>query len=141
MAADPDRPLGPGSAFEAMEGFKLVLLGCTFQEGASYVHHLEACIGVPYRHWITFPRQVKRPNGQVEQRLVHYYSKTADAPATNDLSPVERAVEEARVGSFVSVPNSRRRSCAVNVELLEETVRSVLRNDPYGLVTPPSRVA
>src|SRR6185295_17525796 len=61
LAADPTYPLGAGSAFDVMhqEGFKLVLLGCTYQEGATYVHSVEAVVGVPYRHWIHFDRSVR----------------------------------------------------------------------------------
>ena len=37
--------------------FKLILLGCEPNQGATYLHHLEAIYGVPYRKWITIKKK------------------------------------------------------------------------------------
>lgn len=38
--------------------YKLILLGCSPQEGATYLHHLEAVQRVKYRKWIKLKRKV-----------------------------------------------------------------------------------
>ena len=38
--------------------FKLILLGCSPQEGATYLHHLEALKKVNYRKWIKIKKMV-----------------------------------------------------------------------------------
>ena len=51
--------IGKGSDFEYMKlnNFKLLLLGCDPIQGATYLHHLEALHGVPYRKWITIKKK------------------------------------------------------------------------------------
>ena len=46
--------IGKGSDFEFMmkNNYKLLLLGCDPIQGATYLHHLEALVEVPYRKWI-----------------------------------------------------------------------------------------
>ena len=52
--------------------FKLILLGCTPQQGATYLHHLEALIGVPYRKWIKIKKKVIFKN-KIKKVIVNYY--------------------------------------------------------------------
>ena len=40
------------------KNFKMILLGCTPQEGATYFHHLEAIVSVSYRKWVVLKRKV-----------------------------------------------------------------------------------
>lgn len=80
--ADETKSFGLGSGFDAMHkaGFHLMLLGCNFQQGATYVHHVETLIGVPYREWIKLPRQLLDPDGKVRPITVDYYSRVRDTP-------------------------------------------------------------
>ena len=60
-SAAPSRSVGMGSSFDVMlrNEFKLLLLGCTYTEGATAVHHFEAERGVSYREWVTLDRRVR----------------------------------------------------------------------------------
>jgi aminoglycoside N3'-acetyltransferase len=136
MAADPTRPLGPGSVFEVMrqEGFKLVLLGCTYNEGATYVHHVEADIGVKYRKLITFPRRVRYPNGDIETMIIHYHAKANKPSVTDNFLAVEQAIETAGEGIFVPLAQSKRRSHSIELSTLERRLKTMIDDDPYALV-------
>ncbi len=52
--------IGKKSDFEFFlnNNFKLILLGCKASEGATYLHHLEAIMKVPYRKWIKIERKI-----------------------------------------------------------------------------------
>ena len=49
--------------------------GAAFSEGATFLHHLEAVAGVPYRKWVTLPRAVVGDDGAVGTRDVQYYGR------------------------------------------------------------------
>ena len=54
--------------------FKLVLIGCSPEQGATYLHHLEALIGVPYRKWIKVKKNVLFKN-KIYKVIVNYYTR------------------------------------------------------------------
>lgn len=74
MQADPRRPLGQGSEFSVMleNDFQLLLLGCNFQESVTFVHHVEAVVGVPYRSWLELPRQRVDYDGSRVAMICYY---------------------------------------------------------------------
>ena len=59
LYSDTNSSYGRNSDFCYMykKNFKLILLGCTPQQGATYLHHLEALVGVPYRKWIKIEKK------------------------------------------------------------------------------------
>ena len=59
LKTPPSFSFGKNSDFYYMykKNFKLILLGCTPQQGATYLHHLEAIVGVPYRKWIKIKKK------------------------------------------------------------------------------------
>ena len=93
MDSDPTRSIGPGSSFDAMQlaGFQLLLLGCTFHEGATFVHHVEAMVGVPYREWVDLERRVVTPDGITRAMQCRYYGRRRQLGFSNDLSVCEVA--------------------------------------------------
>ena len=67
---------GKNSDFYHMykKSFKLILLGCSPQQGATYLHHLEALVGVPYRKWIKIEKKILVKN-KVKKIMVNYYTR------------------------------------------------------------------
>ena len=50
--------LGTDFDFFYRNNFELVLLGCSFNKGATFLHHLEALAEVPYREWVYSPKKI-----------------------------------------------------------------------------------
>lgn len=136
VGADPSRSLGPGSAFDAMHGagFHLLLLGCSFQEGATFVHHVEAVVGVPYRSWLALARKRREADGTVREVVCHYYGHEAPESFDNHLTVVE---DEMRArGHLISAPAPYGSSHFMLLDRLYGCVADILARDPYGLVEP-----
>ena len=133
--ADPCHSYGDGSAFDLIqrEGFSLLLLGCTFTEGATFAHHIEAEVGVPYREWIELPRQLRSDNGQVEKISVRYYARLGHLNGTNDLSRIEAAALNRHAGTVVPIPDGTRQSMLLDLSALDGVVRDVIREEPYAM--------
>ncbi|MBM3506209.1 MAG: AAC(3) family N-acetyltransferase [Alphaproteobacteria bacterium] len=132
LEADETVSLGAGSSFEAMSGagFQVLLLGCSFQEGATFVHHVEALVGVPYRRWLALPRKVRGGDGTVRDLTLRYYGRNDDAPA-NDFTPVERRAEAEGGARRVAV--NARSSFLFACTSVERLVRSMLAIDSFAL--------
>lgn len=136
MGADPARSIGPGSSFEVMHkvGFQSLLLGCTFHEGATFVHHVEAMVGVPYREWVEFDRQVVMPDGALRAMRCRYYGRRRQIGFTNDLSACELAARAHHQVVSVPIAASKRTSHLIPLATLHECVDGLLARDPYALV-------
>ena len=91
LEADFSHSLGEGSAFEAMHdaNFYLLLLGCTFLEGATFIHHVEATVGVPYREWLELPRVVRDCTGSLRHITLHHFGLPSNTDWEKDFSVVE----------------------------------------------------
>ena len=62
--------------------FKLVLLGCTPQQGATYLHHVEAIFGVPYRKWLKIKKNILM-NKKKRVIKYEYFARKTDLYKTN----------------------------------------------------------
>ncbi|MEC9265197.1 MAG: AAC(3) family N-acetyltransferase [Pseudomonadota bacterium] len=133
LNCDPLLSLGPGASFDWMlaEGFHLLLLGCTAQEGATYMHHVEAMVGVPYRSWIDVPRRILR-SGTVTDVQCRYYGRARNSRVKNDLSRAEAALKD-HPDCVVAPIDASRDSLRAPLAAVDETVRELLRQDPYAL--------
>lgn len=134
-SADPCSSLGDGSVFDLMqrEEYVLLLLGCTFTEGATFAHHIEAEVGVPYREWVALPRQLRCGSGEVKNIGVRYYARRGDLEGANDLSLIEAAARCRETGTVVPVPGSARQSMMLGLDFLADVVRDVIRRNPYAM--------
>ena len=76
--------IGKGSDFEFMKlnNFKLLLLGCDPIQGATYLHHLEALHGVPYRKWITIKKKKIEAN-KIKDISIKYFAKKNNKYVSN----------------------------------------------------------
>jgi aminoglycoside N3'-acetyltransferase len=137
LAADWRTSFGPGSSFAAMEaaGFHLLLLGCTLHEGGTFVHHVEATEGVPYRDWIDLSRQVVlEKSGPADTVSVRYYARKPELNFANDLHGAEMAALNAYGTRRVAIGN--RHSLLVPLTSLHRSIAGLLNDDPYALVRP-----
>jgi len=136
IQVDPGKPIGPGSSFYEMHnaGFHLLLLGCDFQEGATFVHHVEAEIGVPYRSWLSLPRVRKDHEGQLINMECKYYGHTDSGCYDNNLLPVQLEMEKSGNMNIENAPLGK--SYYMSLKNLRECVVNMLEVDPYTLVNP-----
>ena len=132
--ADPGRPLGPGSDFDLMHRaeFKLVLLGCGFTEACTYLHHMEAVMQVPYRHWIDIERQVVDADGTIRPLPVRYFARARPEALPTDFEPAR--LRMAAAGLLASAPCVFGRSFACRLTDLHRVAADLLIADPYALV-------
>jgi aminoglycoside N3'-acetyltransferase len=127
-----DVSFGPGSDFDRLRraGFSLLLLGCNFHEGATFVHHVEAMVGVPYREWVELPRTVIG-DGVEHAMSVRYYGRASTA-WTEDHAKVQVAMEAA--GLVCAADCAVGRSYLVRLGDVENLVTAMLAADPYAVV-------
>jgi aminoglycoside 3-N-acetyltransferase len=133
MQCDPSLPIGPGSSFDAMlkSGLHLLLLGCNSQEGATFIHHVEAMVGVPYREWIPLKRDIRDATGKEQELTCIYYGRIKSLNIANQLDRAEQfflAAPECRIQ-----PINKRTSTLIPLAVLDRKVRELLNADPYAL--------
>ena len=75
--SDEKMSIGKKTDFEFLKdfNFKLLMLACDPMQGATYLHHLEAMIGVPYRKWKLLKRK-KIYQGIKKDVLINYYARS-----------------------------------------------------------------
>ena len=134
LEADHLHPMGPGSAFQAMRerDFHLLLLGCSFHEGATFIHHVEAMHGVPYREWLALPRSIYLEDGSIHKASCRYYGRKQDIPWTTDLRQFEESVSRDGLGARLSIRG--RTSYLMPLTKLEDYVSKSLDRQPYALM-------
>lgn len=136
MSADPGRSIGPNSSFDVMHkaGFQLLLLGCTFHEGATFIHHAEAMVGVPHRSWIELDRQVVMTDGTLRPIKCRYYGRRSELGVANDLEACEIAARAHPNVVSVPIGPGKRNSYLLVLDTLDACVRGLLARNPYALV-------
>jgi aminoglycoside 3-N-acetyltransferase len=135
LEAPPTSSLGPGTDFEVMlrAGFSLLLLGCSFDQGCTYLHHVEAMVGVPYRKWIELDRVVCDPATGTEGPVrVRYYAREGEVH--NNFDVVEAPLAARGALRVARAPLGR--SFLVTLADLDSCARDMLAADPYALVAP-----
>ncbi|MBF0134831.1 MAG: AAC(3) family N-acetyltransferase [Magnetococcales bacterium] len=129
--------MGQGSDFELLEqaGFRLLLLGCRFSQGATFLHHLEALHGVPYRQWITLARYIREKDGTVQPITCRYYS-LLDKDFLENFDPVDAWM--AADGNMITSRAAYGQSRLMSLTALQSCVMSRLVQDPFALVRKAS---
>jgi aminoglycoside N3'-acetyltransferase len=133
--ADETKSVGPGSSFDAMyqSNFQLLLLGCSFQQGATFVHHVEAEVGVPYRQWLELPRQVCTSDGGARQISVRYYGRVKESPWHPHLHDLQKSMIEE--GQVTTTPAPYGQSIFVPLETLFQSTAAFIKENPFGIVS------
>lgn len=135
----PTVSLGPQSDFERLEtaGFHLLLLGCRFNEGCTFLHHMEAIAEVPYRHWRPLVRQIVDPvSNAVQDVTCRYFARNDGAPPSAFDAIVPTLRDAGHLGEAKAVLGS---SFLVALPALSQAALSLLRGNPYALVLAPSQ--
>ena len=135
VKANPEQSLGPGSSFAVMRetGFYLLLLGCDFQEGATFVHHIESEVGVPYRSWLKLPRIRQDRSGRRIKMICQYYGHKNSGHYKNSLHNLQIEMEKSNVMNVIAAPLGR--SFFMSLEDLYVSTSKMLKESPYALVT------
>jgi aminoglycoside N3'-acetyltransferase len=136
--ADGSCSLGPGSDFEWLykADFDLLLLGCSFAEGATYLHHLEAMAKIPYRKWTNLKRTLAGEGGKRSLLNVRYFARS-DKMLIENFSKIENSL--VKKGEVRKVPAPYGASLCTPIRKLHTLVVDELKSDPYFLVTRKER--
>ena len=132
--ANKNIAMGPQSFFQIMqdEGFKLLLLGCSFQEGATFIHHVEACVGVYYREWITLKKLVKHPDGIPIGFDLKYYARKNDCDLQTNFNVIQDRLTLLGVCKKVSFNFCH--SYFMDMQDVKVTVQEALKSNPTILM-------
>ncbi len=130
LGNDPHYSFGPNSDFDwfLTNNFDLVLLGCSFNNGATFLHHIEALMQVPYRKWISSPKKYLY-KGQVKLMDFKYFARIDASLEENFDLLIEKMRDDINIvktpfGASYRIPLGR----------LTTLVKEVLQEDPYSLV-------
>lgn len=131
LNSDPAVSFGPRSDFAQFHTLsaKLVLLGCDFQQGGTYLHQMEVLSSVPYREWVTVSRRVA---GMPQPLACQYYGRKLEQPVHNDFSEFQKIAINQGIVTKVAAPYGR--SHAVALHDLHRLAKQMLKNDPFALV-------
>jgi aminoglycoside N3'-acetyltransferase len=134
ILSDSSKSLGPGSSFAIMHnsGFNLLLLGCDVKEGATFVHHIESEVGVPYRVWLNLSRIRQSKDGKLTNMTCRYYGHRANNNYQNNLSNIQKKMEISTDVKIIKTPFAR--SFFIPLKTLYECTSEILKVNPYALV-------
>lgn len=134
LDAARDTSFGPGSCLEKFldAGFHWMFLGCGSRgEACTLTHHTEALLGVPYREWITLPRQVRFSEDTVDDVAFRYYARVKGFEARLNIIPIrDRLIQE---GTMTMAEAPYGTSYMAPTAALHEKGLELLRQDPYAL--------
>lgn len=125
--------LGKGSDFELFKeyDFKLVLLGCSPMQGATYLHHLEALHNVPYREWITLKRKKQGEENTVTVSINYYANKNNNFIA--DFNSVFQTIKN-NSSFLVETSVKYGKSYAIKIRDLDKIGSNILKKNNYSFV-------
>ncbi|PCI40924.1 MAG: hypothetical protein COB46_05500 [Rhodospirillaceae bacterium] len=134
LATQPMSSMGSGSDFEKLyeANFKLVLLGCEPNEGATYLHHLEALANVPYREWIVLNRTVKKASGEETEVELNYFAQKEGVETNNAFNRIFQWMEKSPTLFTAKAPYGQ--SHAFPLTAVHDEVLPRLIEDPNALV-------
>lgn len=131
LKSKPSNTYGKKSDFDLMKinKFKLVLLGCTAQEGATYFHQIEAAKNLKYGKWISFKRKILL-NNKIKTLNVNFFEKK------NVKHNLNRAINiiSKKSKSFKTKKNKYSSSSIISLNELHELTLLELDKNPYFLV-------
>jgi aminoglycoside 3-N-acetyltransferase len=130
-----ENSLGPNSDFDILlkNDFKLVLLGCNFNEGCTFAHHMEAVMNVDYRHWIQTKKLVNFQNNKrkVIEANVNYFARNT-INYEQDFHKLQKDLKEEDMLKVISLPYGE--SSIIRLHDLAIFIKKKVELDPYYLV-------
>lgn len=126
--------IGEKSDFEFFQknNFKLILLGCSFSEGCTFAHHMEAMLNVPYRHWTTVVKKVYNSEKDlVENIKVNYFGRKNNLFKEN-FSILQKDLLDANLVKLSELPYGK--SFSIPLPILADFISQKVKINPYYLV-------
>ena len=125
--------LGKNSDFELFKNynFKLLMLACEPMQGATYLHHLEAISGVPYRKWIFLKRR-KIENGLKKTVKIKYYAQKNDDYIA-DFNPVFNKIKN-NTSFLIEQSVKYGKSYIIRIKDLDKIGLNFLKKNKYSFV-------
>lgn len=131
---DSDISFGEGSVLQQFleSDTHWLMLGCPFERGCTYIHQVEALLGVPYREWLELPRKRLSSGGESEAMKVRYYSTRSDIGDRWDPSRVESAIASDSRSTIVSARYGK--SMFLRTQDFHDMAMELLKKDELTLV-------
>jgi aminoglycoside N3'-acetyltransferase len=132
--SDGSVSFGPGSDFDHLlaADFQLLLLGTSLTEGATFIHHMEAVAGVPYRQWMGLQRRCVDEDGVQVSRTCQYFGRPPGVRIDENFDVLEP--ELLAEGTMRRVDTHFGASRMVSLRDLFDCGMAALRRDPLALV-------
>ncbi len=132
LNSDPATSFGLQSDFAQFHALdmKLILLGCDFQQGGTYLHQMEAICGVPYRQWITVSRAIV---GSRKPMQCRYFGRDPKHPVRNDFFKFQELAIASGLVKVAATPYGK--SYAISLNDLHILAQEILTKDSYALVS------
>ncbi len=129
--SNPSNSYGKNSDFDFMKKnkFKLLLLGCSPQEGATYFHQIEAVKNLNYGKWISFKRKIFYKN-KVKNINVNFFEKKN---VKHNLNKALNVISK-KSKTFLSIKNKYYKSTIINIDELHGLTLKELKKNPYFLI-------
>ena len=126
---------GPGTIFEKMYRWdaRILAIGLPALKGASYIHHVEQTVGVPYRYNKEFKAQYRDADGQCGTRTYRMYVRDLDRDPRHidGFRPLEEKMRREGLilwGSYEGVPSGFVRIADLDAEARKDILENDSRN-------------
>ena len=131
LKSKPSNTYGKNSDFELMRinNFKLLLLGCSAQEGATYFHQIEALKNVKYGNWISFKRKIILKN-EIKNINVNFFEKKN---VRHDLNRALKIISK-KSNSYKTKKNKYSNSSIISLKELHKLTSLEINKNPYFLI-------
>ncbi len=130
LKSNPRNTYGYKSDFYLMKfnNFKLLLLGCSAQEGATYFHQIEAMKNLSYGKWISFKRKIKIKK-KIKVLKINFFEKNIKHNLNKSFNLISKKSK-----TFISIKNKYYKSSVIDLNELDLLTSVELKKNPFFLV-------
>lgn len=130
LKSNPSNTYGKNSDFHLMKlkKFKLLLLGCSANEGATYLHQIEAMQNLNYGKWIFFKRKIVL-NNKIKNIKVKFFEKKYKSNLNKAFNILSKKSK-----TFISIKNKYFKSSIIDLNELEDLSIQELKKNKYFFV-------
>ena len=131
LKSNPSNTYGKKSDFELMRinKFKLLLLGCSAQEGGTYFHQIEAMEKISYGKWISFQKKIIL-NNKIKKIRVNFFEKKK---VKHNLNRSLKLISK-KSKTYISFRNKYYSSSIIDIDELHKLTSIQLKKNPYFLI-------
>ena len=135
---DVPNSFGKGTIFEMMDSLdaKALVIGIPALSGLTYIHHIEAMVGVPYRYEKSFTGDYKDREGNVRQASYTMYVRDLDMDPRhiNGFEPLEKIMLDKGIIRQINFGECPISSMTVK-DTFEPVKDDILNNDSKNMYT------